>query len=149
MKTWMLIASSLLALLLTVPTVSAQELPIAEMREDVAYYAALYTRFKPGMEEEAKKMIDDEFWPMYKAAGVDIMPFETLTGDWDNVAFFPLAEGPGEFAWELSPTDEKLLKTFIGSGGSMEEIQEMTSRFNECIADQKVEIVMTRWNASK
>jgi len=141
----MFIASGLLALILLVPAVSAQELPKAEMRQDVDYYVVSYTKFKHGMGDEAMRLIYDHFWPIDKAIGRKVIPFDAMTGEWDHIVYFLLSEGTGELAWKTSMTDEEWMSAFVSREGSFKQAQALLQRFDQLIADSKTEVVMTKW----
>ena len=148
MKRWSCFATGLLALVLLVPSVSAQELPTAMMREDATYYVVSYTKFKPGMADEARKIIYDHFWPVDREMGREVIPFDHMTGEWDHVVYFPLDEGPGELAWEMSPTGEAWMAAFVEREGSMEEAEALWKRFSELVAETKTDLVMTKWRSA-
>lgn len=145
MKALQLLAASFLTLALLAPSVSAQEMPTAEMREGATYYVVSYTKFKPGMAEEARELIYDHFWPVDQTIGREVIPFDHLTGEWDHVVYFPLEEGPGELAWEMSPTNEKWWAAFVEQEGGMEAAEEIQRRFGELVAESRTELVMTKW----
>ena len=148
MKSFSVIASSLAALILLIPPVLAQELPTAEKREGATYYVVLYTKFKHGKGDEAREIIYEHFWPTDKAIGRDVIPFDTMTGEWDHVVYFPLSDGPAELAWEMSPTEEKWTAAFAKQVGGMDKVEEIFQRFSDLVATSKTEIVMTKWSNS-
>jgi hypothetical protein len=131
-----------------VASISAQELPTAKMREDVTYYVAMHLKFKSGKGKEAKEIIYDHFLPANKAIGHEVIVFEYMTGEWDQVVYFSLTEGPGELAWEMSPTNEKWNTEFAKREGGIEKAKELNQRFEELVAKSKREIVMTKRESS-
>jgi hypothetical protein len=87
------VAASVLAMAFPV---IAQELPKATKLRDPEYYTARYVKFKPGKVGEAYGIIRDHFVPVDKAIGRKVIAFHLQTGEWDEVVFFPLKEGPSE-----------------------------------------------------
>ena len=148
MKSFSVIASSLAALILLIPPVLAQDLPTAEKREGATYYVVSYTKFKAGKADEARKIIYEHFWPIDKVIGRDVIPFDTMTGEWDHIVYFPLSDGPAELAWEVTPTDAKWRAAFAKQEGGINKTEEIFQRFTDLVATSKTEIVMTKWSNS-
>lgn len=146
MKFCQLIAP-ILAVVLLAPCAAAQEMPTAEMREGANYYIVTYTKFKPGMADEARELIYNHFWPVDKTIGREVIPFDNLTGEWDHVVYFPLEDGPGELAWEMSPTNEEWMTAFIEQEGGTASAEEIQRRFSELVEESRTELVMTSWSA--
>ena len=60
-----------------------------EKYEDVSWYSADFTKFKPGMQNEARAIIYDHFVPTDADIGRKVVNFDFSTGEWDHVVFFP------------------------------------------------------------
>ena len=116
---------------------AAQELPQATKRENSAYYEASFTKFKPGKAAEAYSYIYEHFVPVDNKIGRAVEPYDLQTGEWDHVVFFPLSEGPAEFGWVTSPTDEKWWAAFAEQEGGADEARALMEKFLATIARQE------------
>ena len=72
---------------------NAQELPKAAKYENVTWYSVGYIKFKPGKVDDGLKIIYDHFVPADKASGREIINFDTRTGEWHHVVYFPMEDG--------------------------------------------------------
>ena len=131
------VAGSVLAMAFPV---IAQELPKATKFQDAEYYTARYVKFKPGKVGEAYGIIRDHFVPVDKAIGRKVIAFHLQTGEWDQVVFFPLKEGPSELEWITSPTGEKWWAAFAKQEGGAENARELWQKFLGLVAHTKEEI---------
>ncbi len=135
---------TLRALLLLIPLVfclgqaAAQE---AQRRENVDYYIALFTKFKPGTWSEAREIIYTHFWPTDQEIGRDVIPFDVLTGEWDHVVFFRMEGGPGDLAWQRSPTDVKWDAALAKKLGGQEAMETVMAHFQSLVDTEQTVIV--------
>ncbi|MFQ5776729.1 MAG: hypothetical protein ACE5IP_01835 [Terriglobia bacterium] len=120
-------------------SVSAQELPKAEKRENVQYYQAMFIKFKPGMADQAWEAIYQHFINVDKKIGRKVRAYDLQTGGWDIVVFFPI-EGPDYYSWSTPPQDEEWWAAFAELEGGAEKAQEIFSKFLKTVADSKVEL---------
>ena len=127
---------------ISLPNITAQELPKATKYKDVTWYGVTYYKFKPGMAGDALNMIYQYFVPAGKASGYKVIHFDVAVGEWDHVAFFSLDGGPGDLGWEVSPIYEKFIQVLVKQQG-MEKLQEIDN-FESMIAYAKSELVMRR-----
>ena len=131
------VAASVLAMAFPV---FAQELPKATKLKNAEYYTARYVKFKLGKVGEAYGIIRDHFVPVDKAIGRKVIAFHLQTGEWDEVVFFPLKEGPSELGWLTSPTGEKWWAAFAKQEGGTENARELWQKFLGLVARAKEEI---------
>ena len=115
----------------------AQDMPKATKRENVIYYNASFTKFKPGRADEGYLMIYEHFVPVDNAIGRKVETFDFQTGEWDHVVFFPLSEGVGEWGWITSPTDSKWWAAFVKREGGADKARAMMRKFNDMVATSK------------
>lgn len=125
---------------ISLPNITAQELPKATKYKDVTWYGVTYYKFKPGMAGDALNLVYKYFVPADKAAGRKVIHFDGAIGEWDHVAFFPLEGGPADLGWEVSPIYEKVIQNLVKQHGidKFREIEE----FQSMIAYSKSELVM-------
>ena len=69
---------------------SAQTAPQPTRLENVEYYKVEYHRFKPGKADEGRAFIRKYYRPADRAAGIQVLEFTPVTGNWDWIAFFPV-----------------------------------------------------------
>lgn len=115
----------------------------ARKRADVDYYVALFTKFKPGAWAEARQIIYSHFWPTDHQIGHEVIPFDVLTGEWDHVVFFRMEGGPGDLAWQRSPTDVKWDAALARKLGGEEAMQTVMKRFQSLI-DREHTVIVAR-----
>ena len=123
---------------------NAQELPKAAKYENVTWYPVGYFKFKPGKVDDALKIIYDHFVPADKASGREIINFDTRTGEWHHVVYFPMEDGASGLAWKVAPKGEKWWAELAKQLGGAKKAQELYAKFNELVADSKSGIVMRR-----
>jgi hypothetical protein len=137
----------LLGLLISLPatTVLAQDAPSGKQIEGVTWYRVEYTKFKPGMAEDARKIIYEHFWPVDREIGREVIPFDHVTGEWDHVVYFPMPGGPAELAFQETPLGKKWNEAFVRREGGREKADALGKRFGEMVLHQKTDIVMKRF----
>ena len=123
---------------------NAQELPKAAKYENVTWYQVVYVKFKPGKVDDALKIIYDHFVQADKKSGREIINFDTRTGEWHHVVYFPMEDGASGLAWTVAPKGEKWWAELAKQLGGEKKAQELLAKFNELVADSKSEIVMRR-----
>lgn len=113
--------------------------------EGVTWYTVSYTKFRPGMADEARKIIYEHFWPVDKEIGREVIPFDYVTGDWDHVVYIPMVGGPVELASQETPLAKKWQETFIRREGGKDKAEALGKRFGEMVLHEKTELVMKRF----
>jgi hypothetical protein len=136
----------LLGLLLSLgaTTVQSQAAPTGKPIEHVAWYKMTYLKFKPGMADEARKLIYEHFWPVDREIGREVIPFDPVTGDWDEVVFFPMPGGPSELGVQSTPWDAKWNESFMRREGGKEKAQALQKKFDDMVLQSKTDVVMRR-----
>ena len=137
----------LVALLLALPAtpVLGQGAQTGNAIEGVTWYTVTYTKFKPGMADEARKIIHEHFWPVDKEIGREVIPFDYVTGEWDHVVYFPMPGGPGELAFRETPLGKRWQETFFRREGGKDKAEALNRRFGEMVLDDKTELAMKRF----
>lgn len=141
MRTGPIGLAAIAAALVIPASATAQDAPAVERRENVQYYIAEYFDFKPGMEDQALDFAEAHFGPVSDPANPEIV-FLPLTGQWDAIVFFPLAEGPDALAYEISPSDSEWFTRFAEREGGMEAAMGRLGEFNAMVARSHRELVM-------
>ncbi len=136
----------LLGLLLAVsaPRAQGQAATPGKPPEVYSWYSVAFTKFKVGMGDEARKLIYENFWPVDKEIGREVIAFDGVTGDWDIIVFFPMPSGPSEMAGAENPLNRKWEETLIRRAGGREQYDALMKRFNATVETSKTEIVKRR-----
>lgn len=113
--------------------------------EGVTWYTVSYTKFKPGMADEARKIIYEHFWPVDREIGRQVIPFDYVTGKWDHVVYFRMGGGPAELAFEETPLGKRWQETFFRREGGKDKADALSRRFDEMVLREKTELTMTRF----
>ena len=144
MKRTSLLLGLLVALCAT--TAHSQAAPAGKPIEHVAWYRVMHLKFKPGMTDEARKIIHEHFIPVDKEIGREVFAVDPVTSDWDHVVYFPMPAGPSELGLQSTPWDAKWNAAFERREGGKEKADALNRRFGEMIMQSKTEIVM-RWTS--
>ena len=138
--------SLLLGLLVSLcaTTAHSQAAPTGKPIEHVAWYRVMYVKFKPGMADEARKIIYEHFWPVDREIGREVIPFDPVTGDWDQVVYFPMPGGPSELGVQSTPWDAKWEAAFERREGGKDKADALNRKYGEMVQQTKIEIVMRR-----
>jgi hypothetical protein len=113
--------------------------------QDVMWYTVSYTKFKPGMADQARKIIYEHFWPVDKEIGREVIPFDHVTGEWDHVVYFPMVGGPAELAFQETPVGKRWQETFFRREGGKDKAEAVNKRFGDMVQQEKRELVMRRF----
>ncbi|MHC4404824.1 MAG: hypothetical protein ACYTG0_34680 [Planctomycetota bacterium] len=136
---------ALLSFTLAFPTDSAaQEAAGGVKHANVDWYFVSFAKFKEGTEQVALEIIYDHFVQADRAVGRDPLPFDSATGAWDHVVFFPLEGGPADLEWEVRPIDAEWFAALAELEGGAEEAQALLTRYNDLVQDSEVHLVRKR-----
>jgi hypothetical protein len=113
--------------------------------EGVTWYTVEYAKFKPGMADEARKIIYEHFWPVDKEIGREVIPFDHVTGEWDHVVYFPMPGGPGDLAFRETALGKRWFETFSRREGGKDKAAALDKRFSDMVLQTKTELVMKRF----
>ncbi len=128
-----------------VPTFTrGQGAPASGQIEGVTWYRVSYAKFKPGMAEEARRIIHDHFSAVDKEIGREVIAFDVVTGEWDHVVYFPMPGGPGELAFEETPVGKRWQETLARREGGKDKAEALQKRFGEMLLREKSEVVRRR-----
>ena len=139
------IAATLLSVgLLVVPTPSrAQDADVPRAVPREGSYAFLYrVTFRPGKSDEGIEILRDDLIPAWEAAGVDVVLYESLVGTRDITLVLPLHDGPGTFAWIVSPQDAETWAALVDRAGGPEEANAIVDRFIALVERQDQDFVV-------
>jgi hypothetical protein len=118
---------------------SGRESPQPEKIKGIQYYKVEYHRFKPGKADEGRAFIRKHYRPADRAAGVEVLEFTPITGDWDWIAFFPVE---ADFlAWKRSPVGMRARARFEEMAGGAEAASKLDEQFSNLIQEQRIEIM--------
>lgn len=116
--------------------------PAAQLRNNAKYYLAIYFDYKPGKAGAAFRMIDKYFIPVDEEAKRFVIQFRPITGKWDEIAFFPLKNGPDALAYAPTPSDAAWNAVFVGQMGSQERVDEIWRQFQSLVLKTKTQLIM-------
>jgi hypothetical protein len=131
---------SLLAIAFAVSGIaSAQKTTQPRKVERVQYYKVEYHRFKPGKADEGRAFVRKHYRPADRAAGIEVLEFTPITGDWDWIAFFPVE---ADFlTWERPPASLRARAKFEEMVGGAENAKTLDKEFGDLIQELRVEIM--------
>lgn len=111
--------------------------------EDVDWVGAYFMKFKPGMMDRGLQIIEDHFIAVDEQMGREgTEAYRFVTGEWDMVVYFPLEEGPGQLAWEISPSDAEWNAVFMEREGGAEQAGQVFQNFSETLERGRYELAM-------
>jgi hypothetical protein len=124
---------------LVISVASGQNTPQPKKVERVQYYKVEYHKFKPGKADEGRSFIRKYYRPADRAAGIEVLEFTPITGDWDWIAFFPIE---ADFLiWERSPMSLRARAKFEEMVGGAENAKKLDKDFFDLIEQLKIEIM--------
>jgi hypothetical protein len=130
-----------LMLLLVFPLAGgAQDLPTASQKPDSDWYEAFDIRFKLGQADEAIQIAVEHFVPVDQAMGREVIVFTHESGKWDATVYVPM-EGPGDMAWDVTPSDEEWWAGLADQEGGAEEAMAVWMSYFSKVADYDITIV--------
>lgn len=121
-----------------------------EIRPDVVieeeqvpiYYLVIFFDYKEGKEKEVMNFIRKHFMPVDKKVGRQVTVFAPLTGQWDEMAFFPLYKKPTKPVNEISPTNSEWEATFVELSGGKEKVNAIWNEFEKYVVKTKKTLVI-------
>lgn len=119
---------------------ASQDLPKAEKYKDGEWFAIQFVKFKPGKEFAANKFIEKHFVPVDIELGRNIVGYDFVFGEWDQLVFFPM-QGPSDIGWKMTPDGEKWFAAFSKRAGGMENAVKLMDEFSSMVADQESAMV--------
>jgi hypothetical protein len=128
---------------LLIPTfLLAQEEQKPKKYENPEWNRVVYVKYHTGKKGEATKIIKNHYRPVGEKLGREQpTTYELISGEWDRVTFFKLAEGMSGYEWQTSPRGIEWNKEFTKQAGGEEKTKEIDKQFQNCILERKVEIV--------
>ncbi len=133
-----------LSLSLGAATAHGQGLPTVKPGEHTSWYRIAYVKFKPGMAEEAQKLVYDHYWPVDKEIGREVIPFDPLTGEWDAIVCFPMSGSPTQVGLGDTALDKKWNEVLVRREGGKAQADAINKRYGEMVANTKTEIALRR-----
>ena len=118
----------------------AQDLPTASQKPDSDWYMAIDVRWKLGQAEEAMQIAAEHFAPVDQAIGREVIVFVHESGKWDQTLYFPM-DGPGDMAWDVTPSDEEWWAGLAEQEGGAEEAMAVWMNYLSKVADYNITIV--------
>ena len=128
---------------LLIPTfLLAQEEQKPKKYENAEWYRIVYLDFVSGKINEAEQLIEKHWRPVAEKLGRSgPTTYEPISGEWDRIRIFKLAEGMSGYEWETSPRGIEWNKEFTKQAGGEEKAREIRAQYNSCVLKNKVEIV--------
>ena len=97
------------------------------------------TSSSQGKADEGRAFIRKHYRPADRAAGVEVLEFTPITGDWDWIAFFPVETD--FLAWERPPMALRARTKFEEMVGGVENAKKLDNQFNDLIQELRIEIM--------
>ena len=119
---------------------SAQTAPQPTRLENVQYYKVEYHRFKPGKAAEGRAFIRKYYRPADRAAGIQVLEFTPVTGDWDWIAFFPVE--PDFLVWQRPAMSLRARAKLEQMAGGADEATKLDKEFDNLVQEVRIEIMM-------
>ena len=119
---------------------SAQTAPQPTRLENVQYYKVEYHRFKPGKADEGRAFIRKYYRPADRAAGIQVLEFTPVTGDWDWIAFFPVEHD--FLVWQRPAMSLRARAKFEQMAGGADEATKLDKEFDNLVQEVRIEIMM-------
>lgn len=120
-----------------------QDMTQPKMYENVDWVGAYYMKFKPGMTDQALQIIEDHFVTVDEQMGREgPEAYRFVTGEWDMVVYFPLEEGPGELAWEISQSGAEWNAVFMEREGGAQQAGQVFQNFSETLERHRYDLAM-------
>lgn len=133
-----------LALSLCAPAAHSQGLPSVKPNERTSWYRIVYVKFKPGALEEAQKLIYEHYWPIDKEIGREVIPFDPISGEWDQIVCFPMGGSPSQIALGDSPMDKRWNEVLVRREGGKAQADALNKRYMDLVMTTKSEIALRR-----
>ena len=128
---------------LLIPTfLLAQEEQTPKKYENPEWYRVVYVKYHTGKMGEATKIVNEHYRPVAEKLGRSgPTSYDPISGEWDRISFFKLAEGMSGYDWEISPGGIEWNKEFTKQAGGQEKADEIRKQYQSCILENKIEIV--------
>lgn len=127
---------ALIAALTSAPAFAQEEMKAEKRKAD--YYQIVLAKFKPGMEDDAMKIIEEYFVAAADQAGTSkpAMEVSFLSGEWDAMWMWKMKDGLAEMEWEMSPEDVKWMQAMndLTDGKAMEKWEEYLSMLDSSVS---------------
>jgi hypothetical protein len=133
-----------LALSLFAAAAHGQNTPTIKPGEHTSWYRIIYVKFKPGAAEEAQKLIYDHFWPIDKEIGREVIPFDPITGEWDQIVCFPMGGSPTQVALDDTALDKRWNEVLARREGGKAQADAINKRYMDLVANTKTEFALRR-----
>jgi hypothetical protein len=112
-----------LALVLVVSVRASAQMPTAQRWENVEWYFVMSWQFAGPDAEAATDIFWDHLMPAWSEASPETTCLRVITGQTGVACFGPMEEGLEGLAWQVSPSDVRLLTLLIEREG--EAVAEM------------------------
>lgn len=128
---------------LLIPTfLLAQEEQQPKKYENAEWYRIVHVKFNTGKKGEADKLIMEHWSPVSEKLGRSgPTTYDPISGEWDRIYIFHLAEGMSGYEWETSPRQIEWNKEFTKQAGGEEKANEIRKQYQSCVLETKAEIV--------
>jgi len=116
----------------------------SERTDHYDWFQAKYVKFKPGKAAEARQLLRDYLYKANETTGRLVLTFESDMGDWDHIAYLHLQDGPGQLGNEHAEIETKWWNAVVSLAGSETKARQIISAYNECILNEKHNLVRMR-----
>jgi hypothetical protein len=130
-----------IALSVCAPSAHGQSASV-KPNERTSWYRIVYVKFKPGAMEEAQKLIYDHFWPIDKEIGREVIPFDAISGEWDQIVCFPMGGTPAQIELGESPLDKKWNEALARREGGKAQADAINKKYMDLVQNTRSDIVL-------
>ena len=107
------------------------------------YYRVKFLKYKSGKKEQAIDFIMDNFRPVRLAIGGSVIPMFSVAGGWDQIVFFPMPGGLGDF--ESDSLSDAWQEEFAKRQGGRDKAAEAIKFYTGLVKESITEIAKARW----
>jgi len=145
MKTFVLLLSLTLVLILTAEVSVAQEMEPKKI-ENAEWKRVVYIDYKPGKTNRALEIITNHYGPAADKAGTSrpLMAVWMGSGEYDLVLVWAMEGGIEDMNWEISPRSTKWRTTLNEMAGGSDKAQAIVDEYQSLIASISTDLGFTR-----
>lgn len=138
-----LLACAAFALALPADAIAQDDMTQPRQYENVDWVGAYFVKFEPNQMDRGLEIIEDHFVAVDEQLGREGPEFyRFVTGEWDMVVYFPLVDGPGELAWEITERDAEWNAAFMEREGGAEQAGQVFADYSETVHESRYELAM-------
>jgi hypothetical protein len=108
--------------------------------QNVTWHQIVFLKFKPGTRVRAGEILEYEFVPARRAAGLPTPSgMHFASGGWDMIYDYPMRGGPSDLIWEVSP-DDLALEAALAKKDGVDKAKALLSEWRSLIDREEHQI---------